>query len=164
MSGYKSLERENLDIIGSYRLSQIETSLNNPDAGEELALLGSGIQQSYSRNLLQTNIVNAEIKGGIELQSSNSRSNFIQAGLKLGYEDVTDRIHEWERLDSAGYSLPLDPDVLALQYSLNSNRDLQSLRYSGYIQNTFTKQYSRQREIRITGGVRSQYWDVNQEF
>ncbi len=164
MSGYKSLERENLDIIGSYRLSQIETSLNNPDAGEELALLGSGIQQSYSRNLLQTNIVNAEVKGGIELQSPHNKSNFIQAGLKLGYEDVTDRIHEWERLDSAGYSLPLDPDVLALQYSLNSTRDLQSLRYSGYAQNTFTKQYSRQREIRITGGVRGQYWDVNQEL
>ncbi len=164
MSGYKSLERENLDIIGSYRLSQIETSLNNPDAGEELALLGSGIQQSYSRNLLQTNILNAEIKGGIELQSSNNKSNFIQAGLKLGYEDVTDQIHEWERLDSAGYSLPLDPDVLDLQYSLNSSRALQSLRYSGYVQNTFTKQYSKQKEIRITGGIRGQYWDVNQEF
>ncbi|HZV71970.1 MAG TPA: carboxypeptidase-like regulatory domain-containing protein [Saprospiraceae bacterium] len=164
MSGYKSLELENLDIIGQYRLSQIETSINNPDAGEELVLLGSGIQQSYSRNRLQTNILNAEIKGGIELQGPHNKSNFIQAGLKVGYEDVTDRIHEWERLDSAGYSLPLDPEVLDLQYSLNSNRDLQSLRYSGYVQNTFTKQYSTEKEIRITGGIRGQYWDVNQEF
>ncbi len=164
MSGYKSLERENLDIIGQYRLSQIETSLNDPDAGEEVTLLGRGIQQSYSRNLLQVNILNAEIKGGIELQGSESKTNFIQGGLKIAYEDVTDRIHEWERLDSAGFSLPYDPESLELQYSLNSNRDLQSMRYSGFVQNTFTKQYSKEREIRITGGIRGQYWDVNREF
>ncbi|MEO6132403.1 MAG: carboxypeptidase-like regulatory domain-containing protein, partial [Saprospiraceae bacterium] len=164
MSGYKSLERENLDIIGQYRLSQIETSLNSPNAGEELTLLGSGIQQSYSRNRLQTNILNSEIKGGIELEGANSKSNFIQAGLKIGYEDVTDHIHEWERLDSAGYTIPNDPQNLDLQYYLDSNRDLQSFRYAGYLQNTFTKQYSNQKEIRITGGVRGQYWDVNREF
>jgi hypothetical protein len=34
----------------------------------EIALLGTGIQQTYSRNRLQVNILNAELKGGIELQ------------------------------------------------------------------------------------------------
>ena len=164
LSGYKSLEQENLDIIGQYRLSQIETSINDPDAGEELALLGQGIQHAYSRNLLQVNILNAELKGGIELQKSPGKAHFIQAGLKAGYEDVSDRIHEWERLDSAGFSLPYDPTSLDLQYSLNSRRDLQSLRYSGYIQNTYTNQFGDGKELRLTGGVRSQYWDVNKEF
>ena len=164
LSGYKSLEQENLDIIGQYRLSQIETSINDPDAGEELTLLGSGIQHAYSRNLLQVNILNGEVKGGIELQGNSGKTNFIQAGLKSAYEEVTDRIHEWERLDSAGFSLPYNPASLELLYSLNSKRDLQSVRYSGYIQNTFTKQYGNGRELRLTGGVRSQYWDVNKEF
>ena len=163
-SGYKSLEQENLDILGAYRLSQIETSLNDPDAGEEIALLGQGIQHAYSRNVLQVNILNAEVKGGIELQGPSGKTNFIQAGLKAGYEDVADRIHEWERLDSAGFSLPYDPSSLQLTYSLDSRRDLQSLRFSGFIQNTFTKQYSGNKELRITGGVRGQYWDVNREF
>ena len=80
-SGYKSLEEENLDIIGQYRLSQIETNINDPGAGEEVALLGTGTQHVYSRNVLQTNILNAEVKGGIELQQSPEKSNFIQAGL-----------------------------------------------------------------------------------
>ncbi len=84
--------------------------------------------------------------------------------LKVGYEDVSDRIHEWERLDSAGYTLPNDLEALTLGYSLNSTRDLQSLRYSGYVEDTYTKQYTSQREIRFTGGIRSQYWDVNHEF
>ncbi len=164
MSGYKSLEQENLDIIGQYRLSQIETSINNPDAGEEVSLLGSGIQHAYSRNVLQVNILNAEVKGGIELQGSAGKANFVQGGLKVVYEDVTDRIHEWERLDSAGFSLPYDPTSMELQYSLNSNRDLQSFRFSGFVQNTFTRQYGTDKELRITGGVRGQYWDVNKEF
>ena len=97
-SGYKSLEQENLDIIGQYRLSQIETDINDPGAGEEVALLGTGTQHVYSRNVLQTNILNAEVKGGIELQQSPEKSNFIQAGLRATYQDFTDHIHEWERL------------------------------------------------------------------
>ncbi len=164
LSGYKSLEQENLDIIGQYRLSQIETSLNDPDAGEEVTLLGQGIQHAYSRNILQVNIMNAEVKGGIELQKTSGTTHFIQSGIKVAYEDVTDRIHEWERLDSAGFSLPYDPSSLALQYSLNSNRDLQSFRYSGFVQNTFTRQYGNGKEIRLTGGIRGQYWDINKEF
>ncbi|MDQ3017957.1 MAG: TonB-dependent receptor, partial [Bacteroidota bacterium] len=128
VSGYRSLELENLDILGNYRLSQIETSINDPEAGEEVSLLGSGIQHAYSRNVLQVNILNAEVKGGVEFQQSKSKTHFLQSGIKVGYEDVTDKIHEWERLDSAGFSLPYDPATLELQYFLNSNRDLQSIR------------------------------------
>ena len=164
VSGYKSLERENLDILGAYRLSQIETSLNHPDAGEELALLGTGIQHAYSRNVLQVNILHAEVRGGIEFQQSTSVSNFVVAGLKVGLEDVSDKIHEWERLDSAGYSLPYDTTALDLQYVLNSKRDLQSIRYSAFIQNTYTYQGHGGKELRLTGGVRTQFWDINQEW
>lgn len=164
VSGYKSLELENLDIIGNYRLSQIETDINDPNAGEEVSLLGQGIQHAYSRNVLQVGILNAEVKGGIELQNKPGKTHFIQAGLKMGYEDVMDRIHEWERLDSAGFSLPYDPSSLELQYSLNSTRDIQSYRYTGYIQNTFTKQSDTGKEFRLTGGLRSHYWNLNKEF
>ncbi|HEY3385187.1 MAG TPA: carboxypeptidase-like regulatory domain-containing protein, partial [Saprospiraceae bacterium] len=164
ISGYKSLEQENLDIIGQYRLSQIETSLENPDAGEEIALLGIGTQHVYSRNVLQANILNAEVKYGIEFQQSAAKSNFFQAGIKATYQDMYDNIHEWERLDSAGFSLPYDPEALELLYVLNSERDLVSMLYSGYVQNTYTKQYGGGREVRITGGLRALYSDVNEEF
>lgn len=164
LSGYKSLEQENLDILGQYRLSQIETSLESPDAGEELALLGTGTQHFYSRNVLQSNILSGEIRGGIEFQQSAATSNFLQAGIRVAYQDVFDRIHEWERLDSAGFSLPYEPDALALLYVLNSERDLRTLTYTGYVQNTFTKEYRNGKEVRITGGLRALYTDVNQEF
>lgn len=163
LAGYKSLERENIDIIGNYRLSQIETSINDPEAGEELSLLGSGIQHAYSRNLLQVNIANAELKGGIEFQNKPGKTNFLQAAIRVAYEDVSDRIHEWERLDSAGFSLPYDT-TLELQYFLDSERDLQSVRYTAYIQNTYTKQYDVAKELRITAGIRTHLWNINDEF
>lgn len=162
-SGYKSLEQENLDIIGQYRLSQIETDINNPDAGEEVALLGQGTQHFYSRNVLQANIFNGEVKGGIELQQSPEKSNFIQAGLKYTYQDFDDRIHEWERLDSAGYSLPYDQTSIDLWYVLNSERDLTMHMYTGYVQNTYTRQYSGGQEMRVTAGLRALHTDVNSE-
>jgi hypothetical protein len=164
VSGYKSLERENLDIIGQYRLSQIETDINDPNSGEEVAVLGTGTQHVYVRDILQTGIINTEIKSGFEIQHSPQTSNFIQAGLRASFQDVADEIHEWERLDSAGYSLPYDPSSLELRYVLNSNRDLYSRTYSGYIQNTFTDQFAGGKQIRITGGIRSYYTDVNDEF
>ncbi len=164
VSGYKSLERENLDILGDYRLSQIETSLNDPDAGEELALLGTGTQHTFSRNVLQVNMLHAEVRGGIELQQNTNESNFIVGGIRAGIEDVMDRLHEWERLDSAGFSLPYEPSSLDLQYVLDSRRDLQSLRVSGFVQNTYTRQSHDGKEIRITGGIRASYWDVNREW
>ncbi len=164
LSGYKSLEQENLDIIGQYRLSQIETSLNAPQAGQEIALLGTGTQHVYSRNLLQATILNAEVKGGIEIQQSPEKSNFIQGGLKVTYQHFTDHIHEWERLDSAGFSLPYEAEALNLRYVLNSDRDLASVLYSGYLQNTYTFQYHGGKEMRVTAGLRGQYSDLNNEF
>jgi hypothetical protein len=60
-----------------------------------------------------------------------------------------------ERLDSAGFSLPYSQEDFELLYSLNSKRDLQSFRYSRFVQKYYyTKQYSSTREIRITGGIR----------
>jgi hypothetical protein len=60
--------------------------------------------------------------------------------------------------------LPYDPAALDLQYVLNSERSLLSMLYSGYVQNTYTRQYGAGREIRLTGGLRGQYSDVNGEF
>ena len=164
VSGYRSLEQENLDIIGQYRLSQIETDLQDPDAeAEELVILGTGTQHTYTRNVLQANVMNAEVKGGIEIQGNTGITNFLQAGMGVAYEDVEDEIHEWERLDSAGYSLPYDVDSLHLWYVLNSDRSLQGLRYATYLQNTFTRQYADGQELKLTGGIRFTYWDVNEE-
>ncbi|MEZ4907193.1 MAG: carboxypeptidase-like regulatory domain-containing protein [Saprospiraceae bacterium] len=55
-SYYSSNESQKYDIIGQYRLSQIETSYGNDNTGEEIALLGIGTQQKYTRDLLFSEI------------------------------------------------------------------------------------------------------------
>jgi hypothetical protein len=167
-STYQSNEVERFDIIGDYLLGQIESGLGSDDFGEVVAVLGTGTQQQYARNYLQSNITNAEHKGGIELQIDNEDQNsvsshFLQWSIKYQNERHDDQLNEWERLDSAGYSLRYDTlevlvfDVLKTQNNLNSNR------VSAYLQDTYTIQDT-VKEMKVSLGVRASYWDLNNEI
>jgi hypothetical protein len=166
-SGFSSREREQFDIQGAYRLSQIETGVGD-DAGEEILVLGTGIQHIYARNALNSTIFNVEHKGGIEFQidgaETSEKTHFLQWGLKVQSEDISDKLNEWERLDSAGYSLPVDPDAVQLQNVLKSKNELNSLRYNVFIQDSYSAIKPGKSELKITGGVRATYWDMNKEL
>ncbi len=167
-SAFKSNEIERIDIIGDYLLGQIESGLGSDDFGEVVAVLGTGTQQVFVRNYLESTVANLEHKGGIELQIdtkdlNTTKSHFIQWSGKYQREIIDDRINEWERLDSAGYSLRYDTlqvlvyDVLKTRNSLNSNR------FNVYVQDTYSVQDT-VKEMKITLGVRASYWDLNKEF
>jgi len=169
-SAYQGRERENYDIVGAYRLSQIETGLGEDDAGEEILVLGTGIQHEYTRDVLTTSIAILEHKGGIEFQlpdsenSGNERTHFVQWGIRGQREDIFDKINEWERLDSAGYSLPYDTQAVQLVSVLKSRNDLESFRFAAFIQDSYTKISKGHYEMKLTGGARLSYWDLNGEF
>jgi len=165
-STFNSLESENFDILGFYRLSQIETNLGSENAGEEIAVLGTGVQHAFARNDLNNEIFTIQHKGGLELNVDNDtadRSHFIQWGLKMRNENIDDDLHEWERLDSAGYSLPFDETQVLLASVLNSENNFSSNRYSAYLQNTFSSYQSDSHELKATAGVRLAHWDLNKE-
>lgn len=166
-SAYKSNEVERFDIIGDYLLGQIESGLGSDDFGEVVAVLGTGTQQQFARNYLESTVANFEHKGGMEFQLENksphsTRSHFLQWSVKAQNERIDDQINEWERLDSAGYSLRYDTlqvlvyDVLKTRNSLNSNR------FTAYFQDTYTVQDT-SKEMKVTLGVRFAYWDLNKE-
>ncbi len=162
-------ENERFDILGFYRLGQVESDLGSDDFGEVVSVLGTGTQQEFVRNSLQSIVSNVEHKGGIEFQGGTddwrvSRSNFLQWGVKYQREIIADRINEWNRLDSAGYSLPYDPNEVRLESVFKSENDLESNRFSGFIQNTFSHQKDSAAEWRISAGVRANYWDLNDEL
>lgn len=165
-SNYQSNEEENFDILGFYRLAEIETDLGSDDFGTEVAVLGVGTQQQYVRNYLHNRIYNIAHKGGFELQLDGDavRSHFFQWGVKYQNEYFDDRLNEWERLDSAGFSLPLDPQELQLAYVLKTENEIRSSRISGYIQDSYTYLDEDVREIKLTAGLRANYRDVNEEF
>jgi hypothetical protein len=168
-STYASREREKFDILGFYRLSEIETDLGSDDLGNEVALLGTGTQHTFARNILGVNVSNVEFKGGLELQLhteefSQTKSHFLQWGIKYQYEDIDDKLNEWERLDSAGYSLPFDDQNVLVNNVLKTENSLNSNRISAFFQDNYTFINPGKLELRLIGGVRASYWDLNKEY
>jgi CarboxypepD_reg-like domain/TonB-dependent Receptor Plug Domain len=176
-SRYQSRENERFDIIGDYQLGVVSTSGDN--AGETIAVIGNGVEHRFGRNYLTTNITNVEMRGGYEigkpqmrnvadtaaflLQKQNEKSHYIQWGAKLQNEQIDDRLNEWYRIDSSGYSLNWDTAQLNVKTYLKTRLNLNSMRYSAYIQDTYTRTNA-DGEFRANVGVRFQYWDYTNDF
>jgi hypothetical protein len=168
-STYQSQENERIDIIGFYNLRQIETGLGSDNFGEVVAELGTGTQHQFVRNYLTANVTNVQHKGGIELQIDSEKeditqSHFVQWGVRYQNELIDDSINEWERLDSAGYSLDYDTNQVLVNRVLKTNNRLQSNRITAFLQNTYTWQADSIAEFMFTLGVRAAYWDLNNDF
>ncbi len=168
-STFRSDENERIDIIGQYSLRQIESDQGSDNFGEVLAELGAGTQHQYVRNFLNIQLTNVEHKGGIELQMPHSSkeitsSHFLQWSAKYQNEQVQDWLNEWERLDSAGYSLPYDTTQLLLYNVLKTRNNLNSNRFSAYLMDTYTWRRESVAEFRFSAGVRASYWDLNGEM
>jgi hypothetical protein len=167
-SKWRSQENERFDILGYYILGEIEENLGSDDAGEIVNILGEGVQHQWVRNFLTTDVTNAEIKGGYEIQNDQvsnylKRSHFLQWSVKFQNENILDKINEWERLDSALYSLPFDTTELLVRRVLKSRNTLNSNRITAYIQDTYTWRKESRHELQASYGVRFAHWDLNRE-
>lgn len=167
-ANYTSSEEENFDILGFYRLSEVETGLGSDDFGEEVSVLGVGTQHSSTRNYLFNTIQNIAHKGGIELQNKNSDAEvdayFLQWGVKYQRESFDDRLNEWERIDSAGFSLPLDSTSLEFNYVLKTENSVAVNKLSGFVQNAYNIRRNGQYELKLTAGARLSYRDLSDEL
>ena len=155
-SGYHSLETETFDIIGQYWLGLVETNLGDEDFGDVLYGLGVGTFQNYARNYLMADVFNISHIGSREYAS-----HYLQWGARTQLELISDELKEWELLDSAGYSLPYTGEQVQLQEVFKSTAELSSMRYSGYIQDSWEPEG---KNFVLIGGLRSSYWDLNKEI
>ncbi|MEY4926157.1 MAG: hypothetical protein RI894_593, partial [Bacteroidota bacterium] len=175
-SAYRSLENERFDIEGYYNIGILATSGNN--AGETVAVIGDGIEHRFGRNYLTSTVANAEFKGGWEYGKPQPRkandslyylrrrfenSHYLQWGAKAQNEQIADKLNEWYRVDSAGYSQTWDTTQLNVKSFLKTNIALNSMRYSGYLQDTWTRS-NEDSEFKINLGVRASFWDYTHEL
>ena len=101
-SAYHTVEQEYYDILAQYRLGEVDASIGSETFGDVVFSRGIGSQLNHARNNLDAVIVTNEIKGNHKLNSNNA----IEWSFKHNFENIRDRVVEWEVVDSAGFSLP----------------------------------------------------------
>lgn len=155
-SGYLTNELVAYDISGEYWLDQAGTgSAGGDNIGGEL---GVGRYHEHARNRFKASVVALSLRGETGLNHHN-----LSYGVTYKNETIYDRQREWELRDSAGYSLPFDPDALKVVYNLSSKHDLKSSRFEFYAMDTYRLETS-SGYLNINGGIRMSYWDYNREF
>jgi hypothetical protein len=156
-SAFNSREEESYDIAGQYWLRQNEDE-TEASGQENTSPLSVGSYHEYARNRLHSSVINAGHYG-----SARIKSNTIKWGATVQFENITDRISEWDKRDSAGYSMPHKEDGVRVFSNLYSNNEIESTRLSGYLQDVF-KFRTPQGLFTLTGGIRGSYWTYNKEF
>ncbi len=167
-SAFNSDESETFDIQGQYWIGNLGTDFGSSNFGEVTETQGVGTYLNHARNFLNATVYSLEHKG-----SSESTKSFLTWGVKFQHEIIDDRLREWEMIDSAGYSLPRPIDQIdaqnpeiypfALDFAVNSHININSNRYTGYLQNTWNLG-DKSRDFAITAGMRANYWDFNDQL
>jgi hypothetical protein len=155
-SGYQTNETETYDIQGEYLLGEIETDLGKENFGELKYALGTGVIHNYARNYLNVNVANIGHKG-----SYDAKRHFLQWGLNTEFVNIVDKLNEWERRDSAGFSQPYSDTSLNMAKRYKSSQDFTYNRFSGFIQDNIAFDSI---GLVLTGGVRFNYNMLNNEF
>jgi len=180
-SAYQSTEQEYFDVVGAYRLGELNRNLGSDDFGEISFTRGVGGFQNYARNNLDAIVLNLNHTGIYDKDDVTWRW-----GAKVQYEDIVDRYKEWERIDSAGFNVPnqsgfsydslvqtgpngglvyssIKPeDSIRLFESFESDVSVQSLRVTGYLERSQIFD-SKIGDLFLNTGIRTHYWNFNNQ-
>jgi len=155
---YNADEEENYDIRGSYALNMIDKNLGSENSGDSIMNIGSGSWLSHARNQLRFNIYTLNYKGRREINN-----NILSWGLKYSHESNKDKIRQWKKIDSAGYSLPLSGEGLTLSEVLINDTLVSGHRFETYLIDNYSVNLSGHRLI-LTAGTRFSYWSFSGEL
>ena len=154
-SAFNSQEREGYDIAGEYLLG--DQGADGLEGGNEITL-DLAKYHEHARNRLNSTILNVGHYGNVRMNNHT-----VRWGVTFQREKIYDQINEWEKRDSAGYSLPQTGSTVNVIANLYADNRLESSRISGYLQDAF-KFRTEQGLFTLVGGMRGSYWDYNQEF
>lgn len=173
VSAFKTYESEYFDILGAYRLDELERDLGSDEFGEVLANRGVGAYLDHARNDLEATVYSFTHRGYHDFDRSK---HFIQWGVDVQTESIRDQLNEWMIIDSAGYAALRPPDSLgytnpglqiergiAIQDLIRAESDISSVRSSVFIQDNYTIKTDSNAVITATYGVRANHWTYNNQ-
>lgn len=170
-SMYHTTEEEYFDILAQYRLGEVNTNIGDENLGEVEFSEGIGSQLNHARNDLDAAIINIEHKGDAKIEN-----NTIEWSVKYTYEDLRDRLVEWEVIDSAGFSInPPHIDAFNQQPYEPYQGPLvpfQNVRATNYVKINRLQAYAQwsrrdmlgEHEVYYNAGVRIHNWNVNSDI
>ena len=153
-SHYRAFEEEGFDIAGAYWLQDIQSF----EDSETATNIGVGEYVNHARNDLLATVSTFSAEG----EHSISQDHSINWGLEWRSEQFSDRINEWEMNDSAGYSVPRNPEM-ELKYSRQADFDIRTQHFKGFITHK-TNIQTNWSKIRINYGTRVIYSDREEKL
>ena len=166
-SAYHTIEEEYFDILADYRLGEVNSNIGDDDFGEVEFSEGIGSQLNHARNDLDALIFNFNHKGNY-----TKDKNKISWGAKYTYENIRDRVIEWEVIDSSGFSIrppglspneqPYSPFSGPLEpfQNIRAENNVSINRISGFTQYNGESDLGSS-EIFYNIGVRAHNWNVS---
>ena len=165
---YFNREQEYSDVISQYRLSDLNTSLEDDILGEPTPVNGLATQYNRARNDLDAKIFNLEHKG---LHTKDGKA--ISWGLKYEHTNIRDQIRESEFLDSLGYmarppntgynrnepEIPFEATLLPYEGIIARN-SVNTHKLSGFAQYSYRTQWNNH-SIYYNIGARASHWVVS---
>ncbi len=149
-SAFMTDEGVTYDISGEYWMDQA--------ASVTQAGLGVGRYMEHARNYLQASVMALALKG-----TTQAARHRLAYGITVQSEKIDDKIAEWERRDSASYSLPRDAAKLRVVENLHSAYRGTTTRLSAFVQDNYGWDVGQGRML-LQGGVRASYWSFNGEW
>lgn len=141
-------EREYSEVEAAYRLCEINPNFGTQGFNECVTTIGLGTDYLYLRNRFKAQIFALENRSTYR-HSPKHRFDF---GLRYTYENIDDRLAEYNFADSAGF-------VQVAYRNFQDNR-LRSNRLAGYGQH----QILIDTQQTLTYGLRATFWSVNKEL
>ncbi|MEO6329246.1 MAG: TonB-dependent receptor [Ginsengibacter sp.] len=157
LSRFEDKESENYDIAGAYLFGERDFDKSTSTYGQIVNPLGAGVFQNFARDNLNIEVWNISHKGSLD-----KGRHFIQWGAGVDHTIINDKLNEWEFQDSAGYSIPFNPNVITLNKVIKSSAALNIKKYSGYVQDNIRLGDS-SRDLTLQIGVRFNYNSLNKE-
>ncbi len=166
-SVYQTKEQEYFDILAQYLLGQPSTEIGSEDLGSVNFAEGVGSQHTHGRNDFDALISSVDISG-----KHQGKNQEVRWGIQLKSEDIRDRIVEWEKIDSAGFSIrppagaiknnqPYQPfeGPLVLFNTIRATQQTTLNRISGYLQ--WNNRFLMKKQIAwLSAGIRFHHWKL----
>ncbi len=158
LAAYNSQEQETYDIQGQYLINELDNTIGSASFGDSIKNIGVGTFLNHARNFLTLNVWSISHIGSFSINEHK-----VKWGVKYQQEYITNKLSEWQLVDSSGYTIPNSDTSLSVYSVIKSNNIISPYRISGYLQDTKEIKFEGG-TLFISGGVRANYFSLNGQF